>query len=73
MSYSTPVVGTLVGDILGIVRDGESRSIMEHNFLECTAKNINRALNHPNSKQITTDAGELVEKEHTHEAAIERF
>jgi glycosyltransferase involved in cell wall biosynthesis len=73
ISCGTPVLATLVGSIPSIIRDGETGFILENNSPECIAKNIIRVLNYPDLNKITKNARELVEKEFTYEAAVERY
>ena len=49
---------------------------MKDNSPECIAKNVMRALEHPNPERIVENARALVEREFTYEAAgigIERY
>ena len=46
---------------------------MENNSPECIAENVERALNSPDLDEIVKRARELVEKEFTYEAAVERY
>ena len=73
MACGTPVLATPVGVMPDVIKDGETGFIMEDNSPECIAQNITRALNHPNLDRITKDARELIEREYTHEAAVERY
>ena len=40
---------------------------------ECIAKNVMRALEHPNLDKIVKNARALVERDFTYEAAVERY
>ncbi len=73
MACGTPVLGTSVGGIRGIIRDGETGFTMENNSPECIAKGILRALDHPGLDEVTTNARILVEKEYTYEATVEGY
>ena len=73
MACSTPVLATPVGAIPDVITDGETGFIMENNSPECIAENIIRALNYPSLDEIVENARELVEKEFTYEAAVERY
>jgi glycosyltransferase involved in cell wall biosynthesis len=73
MACDTPVLATPVGAIPDVIRSGETGFIMEGNSTECIAKNIVRALNHPNLEQIAGDARALVEREFTFEKAVDRY
>jgi len=73
MACGTPVLGTPVGLMADVLGDGENGFIMENNSPECIAKNIVRAMSHPDLEQIARNARALVEREFTHEAAVERY
>ncbi len=73
MACGTIVLSTPVGVIPGIIRDGITGFLMEDNSPECIARNIVRALNHPDLKEIVKNARELVENEYTFEAVVERY
>lgn len=73
MACGTPVLATAVGSIPDVIKDGETGFIMESNSPQCIAQNVVRALNHPDLEQITLNARNLVEKEFTYEAAVERY
>lgn len=73
MACGTPVLANSVGGIPDIIKDGETGFIMENNSPECIAENVIRALEHPNLDEIVKNAKELVEKEYTYEAAVERY
>ena len=67
------VLGTPVGGIPGVIIDGETGFIMENNSPGCIARNIVRALNHPNLDEISRNAYTLVKKKFTYKAAVERY
>lgn len=73
MACGTPVLATPVGAIPDVIKDGETGFIMENNSPECIAENVKRALNHQDLDKIVKNAMELVEKEFTYEAAVERY
>ena len=73
MACGTPVLATSVGAIPDVIKDGETGFIMENNSPECVAENIIRALNYPSLDEIVKNARELVEKEFTCEATVERY
>lgn len=73
MACGTPVLGTPVGLMADVLSDGENGFIMENNSPECIARNIIRALSHPDLEQIARNARALVEREFTHEAAVQRY
>jgi glycosyltransferase involved in cell wall biosynthesis len=73
MACGTPVLATPVGAIPDVIRDGETGFIMEDNSPECIAKNVLRALNHPNLENIARTGRELVETEFAYEKTVERW
>ena len=73
MACGTPVLATPVGAIPDVIKDGETGFIMENNSPECIAKNVMRALEHPDLDKIVKIAREFVEKEYTYEAAVEEY
>ena len=73
MACDTPVLSTPVGQVPDAITDGKTGFILENNSPECIAKNIIRALKHPNLEEITRRAHEFVEREVSHEAAVNLF
>jgi glycosyltransferase involved in cell wall biosynthesis len=73
MACGTPVLATPVGAIPDVIKDEETSFIMENNSPDCIARNIIRALNHPNLEKIAENGRKLMKKEFTYEAAIERY
>ena len=73
MACGTPVLATPVGAISDVIKDGETGFIIERNSPECIAKNVIRALEYPNFDEIVDNARELVEREFTYEATVERY
>lgn len=73
MACGTPVLATSVGAIPDYLKDSQTGFIMENNSPECIAKNIIRALNHPNLEQIAQNARILLENEFTFEKATDSF
>lgn len=69
----TPVLATPVGGIPDVIKDGETGFIMESNSPECIAKNVIRALEHPDLEGIVKNARKLIEEKYTYEAAVERY
>lgn len=73
MACGTPVLATPVGGVPDMIKDGVTGFILEDNSPECIAKNVVRALEHPDLDEIVKNARELVEKEYTYEDAVERY
>lgn len=73
MACGTPVLATPVGAIPDIIEDGETGFLMEDNSPGCIARNVIRALNHPNLEEIAKNARALVEKEFTYEAVVKEY
>ena len=73
MACGCVVLATPVGGIPDVIKDGETGFIMADNTPECIARNVIRALNHPDLEKITKNARTLIEKEYTLEAAVERY
>jgi len=73
MACGTPVLGTPVGLMADMLSDAENGFIMEDNSPECIAKNIVRALNHPDLEQVARNARNLAEREFTFEKAVDSY
>ena len=73
MACGCVVLSTPVGGIPEVIKDGETGFIMENNSPECIVENVIRVLEHPDLDKIVKNARELVEKEYTYEAAVERY
>ncbi|RLG31795.1 hypothetical protein DRN97_08910 [Methanosarcinales archaeon] len=72
MACGTPVLATPVGGIPDLIKDGETGFIMENNSPECIAKNVIRALEHPNLEQIVKNARKLIEDEYSYEVMVRK-
>lgn len=73
MACGTPVLATPVGGIPDVIEDNKTGLILETNSSECIAKDVVRALSHPNLTQISNNARGLIERKYTYEAAVERY
>ncbi len=73
MACSTPVLATPVGGVPDILKDGENGFILLDSSPENIASGITRALGHPFLSKIAENGRELLEKEFSHEAVVERF
>jgi len=73
MTCGVPVLAAPVGAIPDVIKNGETGFIMEDNSPECIARNVMRALSHPNLEEITKNAHALIKNEYTYEAAVEKY
>lgn len=73
MACGTPVLTTSVGAINSLITDEKTGFIMENNSPECIAKNIIRALEHPDLDKIAEDARHFVEFEFNYGEAVKRY
>lgn len=73
MACGTPVLAAPVGSTTDIIKDGENGFIMENNSPKCIAKNIERALEHPNLDKIAKNARDLVEKKFSYQTVMEGY
>jgi glycosyltransferase involved in cell wall biosynthesis len=73
MACGTPVLATPVGAIPDVIKDGKNGFIMENNSAECIAENVIRVLNYSELDKIVKNASELVERDFTYAAAVERY
>ena len=73
MACGTPVLATSVGDVPEFIKDEETGFIMEDNSPECIARNVIRALEYSNLDEIVVNARDLVKRDYTYEAAVERY
>jgi len=72
MACGTPVLATSVGGIPDLIKDGETGFIMEDNSLESIAKNVIRALEHPDLEKIAKSARKFIEDEYTYEHMVRK-
>ena len=73
MLCGTPILATPVGGVPDILKDGENGFVLPNNSPENIASGITRALGHPSLSRVAKNGRELLEKEYSHEAAVERF
>ena len=70
MACATPVLATPVGGIPDIIIDGETGFILEDNSPKNIAKNIVRALQHPNLESISINARKMVKDRYAYETSV---
>jgi glycosyltransferase involved in cell wall biosynthesis len=73
MACGTPVLATAVGSISQFIEDGRTGFIMENNSPECIARNIARALLHPDLHQVALNGRTLVENQFTFSEAVKGY
>jgi glycosyltransferase involved in cell wall biosynthesis len=73
MACGTPVLATPVGAIPDVIRDAETGFLMTDNLPKNIARNVIRALDHPDLDRITQNARAFVETEFTYDAAVEEY
>ena len=73
MACGIVVLATRVGGIPDLIKDGKTGFILKDNSPECIARDVMSVLNYPDLGEIVKNARELVEKEYTYEATVERF
>lgn len=62
MACGTPVLGSMVGFLPDIIKDGENGFLMENNSPECIAMNVERVFEYPNLDEIVKRAQKTVER-----------
>ncbi len=72
MACGTLVLATPVGGVPDLIKEGETGFIMEDNSPECIAKNVIRALGHPNLDRIVKNARKLIEDEDGYEQMVKK-
>ena len=73
MACGTPLLVTPVGSIPEVIKDGSTGFILPHNAPDCIARNIIRALQHPELDKIASNARDVIEKEYAFEAVLKRY
>ncbi|HQK83554.1 MAG TPA: glycosyltransferase family 4 protein, partial [Atribacter sp.] len=73
MACGTPVLATPVGAIPEVIQDGVTGFIMENNTPECIARNVMRALNHPDLEGIAERGRQYVEKNYSFKETLKRW
>jgi glycosyltransferase involved in cell wall biosynthesis len=73
MACGTPILATPVGAIPDVIKDEETGFILENNSPACIAEAVIKVLEQQNLDKTVKNARELVEKEFTYEAAVERY
>jgi len=72
MACGAVVLATPVGSIPDVIKDGETGFILEDNSPECIAKNVIRALEHPNLEEIVKNARNLIKEEYSYEVMVRK-
>jgi glycosyltransferase involved in cell wall biosynthesis len=70
MACGTPVLASPVGAIPDLIKDGKTGFISESNNPECLARNIMRALEHPNINEVAENARIFVEREFSYDRTV---
>ncbi|MBA7530178.1 D-inositol-3-phosphate glycosyltransferase [subsurface metagenome] len=73
MACGCVVLATPVGGIPAVIKDEQTGFIMEDNCPACIARNVIRALSHPNLGKIVRNARALIEQECTFKRAVKRY
>jgi len=73
MACGTMVVATPVGGIPDLIVDGETGFIIEDNSPECIARNIIRALEHPEAERIAQNARRFIEQEYSYQVMVRKY
>jgi len=73
MACGTPVLATPVGAVPDVIVDEKTGFIMENNSAECIAKNVARALEHPDLEEIAEAGRRFVEENFTFEHVVKRW
>lgn len=72
MACGAVVLATPVGGVPDLIKDGETGFILENNSPECIARNVIRALEHPNLNEIVENARKLIEEEYSYEVMVRK-
>lgn len=72
MSCGVFVLATPVGAIPDLIQDSKTGFILEDNSPECIAKNVIRALEHPNLEDIVKNARKLIEDEYSYGSMVKK-
>ena len=72
MACGTPVLATPVGGIPDLIKDGKTGFVLEDNSPECIARNVIKALEHPNLEEIVKNARKLIEKEYSYDVMVRK-
>ena len=73
MACGTPILATPVGAIPDLIIDGCTGFIMENNSPDIIAKNIKKALGHPNLGSISVNSRLLIEQEFSYQNVARRW
>jgi len=73
MACGVPVLATSVGAVPDIIIEGETGFTIDINSPESIARNIIRAINHPDLERIAQDANTLVRRRHNYKVVARRY
>jgi glycosyltransferase involved in cell wall biosynthesis len=72
MACGTPVLATSVGGVPDLIKDGNIGFIMADNSPECIARNVIRALEHPELEKIVKNARKFIKDEYSYEVMVRK-
>ncbi|MDY6894106.1 MAG: glycosyltransferase family 4 protein [Thermotogota bacterium] len=73
MARKTPVLATPVGGSLDLIKDEETGFVIGNTHPDCISANIQRALSHPDLKQIAENGRNLVEQQYSFSSVVKRW
>ena len=73
MACGTPMLATPAGEVPVVIADGKTGFIMGSNLPECIAKNVLRALEHPDLEEVAEAGRQFIEENFTFKRVVERW